>query len=53
MRIFFARALGVLTTVFNPALRCLHARTPFDGEYMSKRMDLAASFEAWNSAAGR
>jgi len=40
---FFTRALGVLTTVFNPDLRCLHARTPFDAEYMSKRMDLESS----------
>ena len=43
---FFTRALGVLTTVFNPDLRCLHARTPFDAEYMSKRMDLADSLQA-------
>jgi hypothetical protein len=42
---FFTRALGVLTTVFNPDLRCLHARTPFDTEYMRKRMDLDASLE--------
>jgi hypothetical protein len=38
---FFTRALGVLTTVFNPALKCLHAPTPFDAAYMKKRMDLA------------
>lgn len=38
---FFARATGVLTTVFNPRLRCLHARTPFDVDYMTKRLDLA------------
>jgi glycosyltransferase involved in cell wall biosynthesis len=42
---FFTRALGVLTTVFNPELRCLHARTPFDSAYMSKRMDLADSLD--------
>jgi glycosyltransferase involved in cell wall biosynthesis len=42
---FFTRALGVLTTVFNPHLRCLHARTPFDATYMRKRMDFAASVE--------
>jgi hypothetical protein len=42
---FFTRALGVLTTVFDPDLRCLHARTPFDTEYMRKRLDTAASFE--------
>jgi Glycosyl transferase family 2 len=40
---FFSRALGVLTTVFNPELRCLHARTPFDDAYMAKRMDLEES----------
>src|SRR6266511_3252479 len=40
---FFTRAQGVLTTVFNPALRCFHARTPFDDHYMAKRMDLADS----------
>ena len=27
---FFARARGILTTVFNPSFRVLHARTPFD-----------------------
>ena len=41
---FFTRALGVLTTVFNPSLKCLHARTPFDDAYMAKRMDLDESF---------
>jgi hypothetical protein len=39
---FFTRALGVLTTVFNPELRILHARTPFDRKYMSRRLDLGA-----------
>jgi hypothetical protein len=38
---FFTRALGVLTTVFNPDLKCLHARTPFNAEYMRNRLDLA------------
>ena len=42
---FFTRALGVLITVFNPCLRILHARTPFDRAYMSKRLDLEASFQ--------
>ncbi len=50
---FFTRALGVLTTVFNPDLRCLHARTPFDTEYMRKRMDLEASLEALEQRYGR
>jgi len=50
---FFTRALGVLTTVFNPELRCLHARTPFDTEYMSKRLDLADSFQVLEGRYGR
>jgi glycosyltransferase involved in cell wall biosynthesis len=37
---FFTRALGVLTTVFNPHLKALHARTPFDADYMAKRLDV-------------
>ncbi len=43
---FFTRALGVLTTVYNPDLRALHARTPFDAKYMSQRMDLTGSRDA-------
>ena len=39
---FFTRALGVLTTVYNPRLRCLHVKTPFATEYMAKRLDLDA-----------
>jgi glycosyltransferase involved in cell wall biosynthesis len=39
---FFTRAFGLLTTVFNPELRILHARTPFDRRYMSRRLDLDA-----------
>jgi hypothetical protein len=42
---FFARAAGVLTTVFNPGLKGLHARTPFDSTYMAKRLELAAARE--------
>ena len=34
---FFTQAKGVLTTVYNKDLRCFHARTPFDKEYMSYR----------------
>jgi glycosyltransferase involved in cell wall biosynthesis len=37
---FFTRALGVLTTVFNPDLKCLHARTPYDADYMRHRLDV-------------
>lgn len=37
---FFTRAKGVLTTVFDPTFKVLHARTPFDKEYMHKRLDL-------------
>jgi glycosyltransferase involved in cell wall biosynthesis len=50
---FFTRALGVLTTVFDPDLTCLHARTPFDAEYMRKRLDMAASFEVLERRYGR
>jgi glycosyltransferase involved in cell wall biosynthesis len=39
---FFSRALGVLTTVFNPDFKAFHARTPFDADYMTKRLELAA-----------
>ena len=39
---FFTRAYGVLTTVFNPELRTLHARTPFDANYMMSRLNFAA-----------
>ena len=42
---FFTRTLGVLVSVFNPELRALHVRTPFDAAYMSKRLDLAESLE--------
>ena len=41
---FFTRAKGVLTTVNNADLKCIHARTPFNTAYMTKcgdtRMDL-------------
>jgi hypothetical protein len=50
---FFTRALGVLTTVFNPDLRCLHARTPFDADYMMKRMDVAESLQVLEERYGR
>ena len=36
---FFTRAKGILTTVFNENMRCLHAKTPFDTAYMRKRED--------------
>jgi Glycosyl transferase family 2 len=39
---FFTRAWGVLTTVYNPQLRCLHAKTPFAAAYMAMRLDLDA-----------
>lgn len=41
---FFTRAKGVLTSVLNPDMRCLHARTLFDEAYMRIRHD-AADFE--------
>ena len=34
---FFTRAKGVLTTVFNPDFKVLHAQTPFNKIYMDKR----------------
>ncbi len=37
---FFTRASGVLTTVFNADLKCLHAPTPFDPAYMKVRDDI-------------
>ncbi len=37
---FFTRARGILTTVYNNRLRCLHAKTPFDRHYMSYREDI-------------
>jgi Glycosyl transferase family 2 len=42
---FFTRALDVLTTVFNPDFQMLHARTPFDADYMAKRLDVADARE--------
>lgn len=36
---FFARALGVLVSVFDRGLRALHAQTPFDAAYMAHRND--------------
>jgi hypothetical protein len=37
---FFTRAKGVLTTVFDARLKCLHAQTPFDAPYMAYREDI-------------
>jgi len=37
---FFTRAKGVLVTVYNPEFKILHAQTPFDRHYLSKRYDL-------------
>jgi hypothetical protein len=39
---FFARAWGVLTTVYMTKLRCLHAKTRFDAYYMQYRTDVLA-----------
>jgi glycosyltransferase involved in cell wall biosynthesis len=36
---FFTRAKGVLTSVYDARLCCLHARTPFNGAYRSRRDD--------------
>ena len=37
---FFTRAKGVLTTVYNADLKCLHAPTPYSSGYMQTRNDL-------------
>lgn len=37
---FFTRAKGVLTTVFNPKFKCLHARTLYNKKYMNFRNDI-------------
>jgi len=42
---FFTRAKGVLTTVMNEKLRCLHANTPFDRHYMIYREDYKEDFQ--------
>jgi glycosyltransferase involved in cell wall biosynthesis len=42
---FFTRAKGVLTTLYNPNLKCLHAKTPFDKAYMQKRTDYAVDLK--------
>ncbi|MBN1260001.1 MAG: glycosyltransferase [Anaerolineae bacterium] len=39
---FFTRARGVLTSVYNEKLRCLHAQTPFDAHYMQHRGNVEA-----------
>lgn len=39
---FFTRAKGTLTTVYNPAMSCLHVQTPFDARYMAIRTDMAS-----------
>lgn len=43
---FFTRARGVLTSVFNPDLKVVHAPTPFDAAYMEKRLDVDADYRA-------
>ena len=54
---FFTRAKGVLTTVFNQNMKCLHARTPFDSAYMRKREEVERDLEIlrdrYSCAAGR
>lgn len=37
---FFTRAKGVLTTVYNDKFKILHAQTPFNKYYMTKRHDI-------------
>lgn len=42
---FFTRARGVLTTVYNEELRCLHLRSFFDERYLQHRDDYAEGRE--------
>ncbi|MDM4772323.1 glycosyltransferase family 2 protein [Solimonas sp. SE-A11] len=42
---FFTRADGVLRTVLDPSLRCLHPKSLFDRHYLSFRLDYAADSE--------
>ncbi len=42
---FFWRARGRLTAVYDERFRVLHAKTPFDVEYMDKRTDVAKYLE--------
>lgn len=37
---FFTRARGILTSVYNKNLRCLHAQTPYLDPYMRNRLNL-------------
>jgi hypothetical protein len=37
---FFTRARGILTSVYNKNLRCLHAQTPYLETYMRNRLNL-------------
>jgi glycosyltransferase involved in cell wall biosynthesis len=37
---FFTRAKGILTTVYNPNFKVLHAQTPYNDTYMKKRDDI-------------
>lgn len=38
--VFFRRAYNILTTVFFPTMKCLHAQSRFDRHYMAKRSDV-------------
>jgi glycosyltransferase involved in cell wall biosynthesis len=42
---FFWRSRGRLTAVFDEQFRVLHAKTPFDVEYMTKRSDIGPYVE--------
>jgi hypothetical protein len=50
---FFTRARGVLTSVHNAELKCLHAGTPFDAAYMAHRLDLAGDTAVLQERYGR
>jgi hypothetical protein len=50
---FFARSQGVLTSVHNPTLKCLHAGTPFDAAYMAHRLDVTGDAVVLQARYGR
>ena len=50
---FFTRAKGVLTTVYNPDFKILHAQNRFDQEYMSHRTEYTFDLAVLHSKYGK
>ena len=50
---FFTRARGVLTSVHNAELKCLHAGTPFDAAYMAHRRNVTGDVAVLKARYGR